>query len=45
MSEERENSFGARFIGIDSIVYGVEDMDLCHRFFDDWGSADDQAQR
>ena len=27
----------ARFIGINSIIYGVEDMDLCHRFFDDWG--------
>jgi catechol-2,3-dioxygenase len=26
-----------RFVGIDSVVYRVEDMDLCHRFFDDWG--------
>ena len=31
------NPISARFIGIDSIVYGIEDMDLCHRFFDDWG--------
>ncbi len=37
MSEETDNSACARFIGIDSIVYGIEDMDLCHRFFDDWG--------
>jgi hypothetical protein len=37
MSEKMDNSVSARFIGIDSIVYGVEDMDLCHRFFDDWG--------
>lgn len=26
-----------RFVGIASVVYRVEDMDLCHRFFDDWG--------
>lgn len=26
-----------QFVGIDSIVYGVVDMDLCHRFYDDWG--------
>jgi catechol-2,3-dioxygenase len=37
MIEQTDNSAGARFIGIDSIVYGIEDMDLCHRFFDDWG--------
>ena len=37
MSEEMDNPISARFIGIDSIVYGIEDMDLCHRFFDDWG--------
>ena len=37
MSEQTDNSACARFIGIDSIVYGIEDMDLCHRFFDDWG--------
>ena len=37
MSEEGDKSAFARFIGIDSIVYGIEDMDLCHRFFDDWG--------
>ncbi|HEV8259170.1 MAG TPA: VOC family protein [Burkholderiales bacterium] len=24
-------------MGIDSIVYGVEDMEICHRFFSDWG--------
>ena len=23
--------------GIDKIVYGVEDLDTCIRFFDDWG--------
>jgi Glyoxalase/Bleomycin resistance protein/Dioxygenase superfamily len=37
MSAKMNNSVSARFIGIDSIVYGVEDMELCHRFFDDWG--------
>jgi len=37
MSEAMNNPVSARFIGIDSIVYGIEDMDLCHRFFDDWG--------
>jgi hypothetical protein len=37
MGEQTDNSACARFIGIDSIVYGIEDMDLCHRFFDDWG--------
>lgn len=24
-------------VGIDSITYGVEDVDLCRRFFTDWG--------
>ena len=24
-------------LGIDSITYGVEDVDLCRRFFSDWG--------
>ncbi|MCK9913315.1 VOC family protein [Microbacteriaceae bacterium K1510] len=37
-----------QFRGVASIVYGVEDMDLCYRFFDDWGlspksSSDDEA--
>jgi hypothetical protein len=36
MIEEGDTSV-ARFIAIDSVVYGIEDMDLCHRFFDDWG--------
>src|SRR5262249_10194224 len=37
MSVEKDNLVCAQFVGIDSIIYGVEDMDLCHRFFDDWG--------
>ena len=37
MAIEADNPISAQFIGINSIVYGIEDMDLCHRFFDDWG--------
>ncbi len=37
MSKQSSDQLGAKFVGIDSIVYGVEDMDLCYRFFDDWG--------
>ena len=37
MSKQSGNKLGAKFVGIDAIVYGVEDMDLCYRFFDDWG--------
>ncbi len=24
-------------VGIDAITYGVEDLELCRRFFSDWG--------
>jgi catechol-2,3-dioxygenase len=37
MNDNTRSAASARFIGIDSVVYGVEDMDRCHRFFDDWG--------
>jgi hypothetical protein len=37
MSKQDSDQLCAKFVGIDSIVYGVEDMDLCYRFFDDWG--------
>ena len=36
MNELRKDT-AAKFVGINSLVYRVEDMDLCHRFFDDWG--------
>ena len=32
MSKQSGAELGAKFVGIDSIVYGVEDMDLCYRF-------------
>ena len=28
---------GMSITGIDSITYGVEDLELCRRFFVDWG--------
>src|SRR5215212_4917883 len=37
MSSTHQSGAKAQLVGIHSLIYGVEDMDLCHRFFDDWG--------
>ena len=37
MTSRSSDEARPQFVGIDSILYGVDDIDLCHRFYDDWG--------